>query len=144
MFPQRRKDSRSGLQRSIELKNLNRIRSYGTRPSEDLEAHALPPQQRVGPQGRAQARITRNRIGFCALAMFTCLVYFLWFRVSTGQDTPGAEPPSVSPPHLSGATSVYLWLVEHDGDAHDQSLATMKTLYAVDIYATNTTDGMSF
>ncbi|KAI4206882.1 MAG: hypothetical protein LQ348_000775 [Seirophora lacunosa] len=141
MFPQRRKDSRSGLQRSIELKNLNRIRSYGTRPSEDLEAHALPPQRRVGPQGRAQARITRNRIGFCALVMFTCLVYFLWFRVSTGQDTPGAEPPSVSPPHLSGASSVYLWLVEHDGDAHDQSLATMKTLYAADIYATNTTDG---
>ncbi|KAI4091556.1 MAG: hypothetical protein LQ344_004036 [Seirophora lacunosa] len=141
MFPQRRKDSRSGLQRSIELKNLNRIRSYGTRPSEDLEAHALPPQRRVGPQGRAQARITRNRIGFCALVMFTCLVYFLWFRVSTGQDTPGAESPSVSPPHLSGASSVYLWLVEHDGDAHDQSLATMKTLYAADIYATNTTDG---
>ncbi|KAL8656277.1 MAG: hypothetical protein Q9210_000368 [Variospora velana] len=140
MFLPKRKDSRSGLQHSIELKHLNRMRSYGTVPSEDLEAHTLPSQQRITPREREQARKMRNVKGFGALMMTMCLILFLWCSLSEDRETPAVEPPSVSPPPLSGDTSLYLWLVEHDSDAHDPNFATLKTLFAVDMYATNTTD----
>lgn len=144
MFPPKRNHSKSALQHSIELKHLNRMRSYGTVPSEDLEADTSPSQQHIRSRKREQARKRSNVKGFGALVMTMCPMLFLWCSLSKDRDTSAVEPPSLSPPHLSGDTSLYLWLVEHDSHAHGQNFATLRTLFAIDMYATNTTDGMFF
>ncbi|KAL9016352.1 MAG: hypothetical protein Q9185_006298 [Variospora sp. 1 TL-2023] len=116
------------------------MRSYGTVPSGDLEADTLPSQQHIGSRKREQARKRSNVKGFGALVMTMCPMLFLWCSLSKDRDTSAVEPPSLSPSHLSGDTPLYLWLVEHHSDAHDQNSATLRTLFAIDMYATNTTD----
>lgn len=143
MFPQMRKDSRSGLQKSIELQNMNRMRSYGTLPSEeDPQETALLPQPE-DVQKRVNARRGPHHKGYGALFAFIFLVLVGFFASPwTTTDTPAAVPPSIPPPNHSGQELQYVWLVEHDTDAYDQSLATSRSLYAIDIFLTNTSNGM--
>ncbi|KAL8717654.1 MAG: hypothetical protein Q9225_005127, partial [Loekoesia sp. 1 TL-2023] len=116
------------------------MRSYGTLSSDTLPITETP-QPSHSPQERLDARHMRSHKGYSALFICMCLLLVWLFGPTRNQDAPDNTPSSPSAPNPSGEDPEYLWLVEHDRDAHDQRLATLKSLYAVNIFLTNKSEG---
>ncbi|KAL8661142.1 MAG: hypothetical protein Q9202_005857 [Teloschistes flavicans] len=103
-------------------------------------------------QTRQEIRL-RNSTGYHVrykiyggFVLVMCLL-LMWFVAWTGKYHTSAHPP-IHPPtgpshhvQYNGQLPVYLWLVEHDPDVHDQELTTLKSLYTADRFLTNTSDG---
>lgn len=141
MHVRKKHDMRSNV--SFEMRDIAKKRSYGTLASE----HQPLMQTR---QTRHEKRL-RISTGFLlrykyygGLGVCLLLICFIaWsgnYRASAGPPTRTPTEPSRNI-HHNRQLPVYLWLVEHDPDAHDQALATLKSLYTADRFLSNTSDG---
>lgn len=118
------------------------MRSYGTLPSDDLPT--APPQLRQATHEPDKAGRVRGRKGYCfllVLAICMCIMLVWLYPLFENQDSPAMGPPPMPLPDQFNRDPLYIWLVEHDGNAHDRQLATSKSLYAVDVFLIDTSNG---
>ncbi|KAL8839409.1 MAG: hypothetical protein Q9170_001748 [Blastenia crenularia] len=124
----------------IELKDLKSMRPYGT-VSSDAAPTTEMPQWRQEHRQRADARYVRGHNGYGVVFLCMCFITILLFGLTTNRETRTVKPPSPRSPDQSKQEMDYVWLIEYDEDAHDQGLATLKSLYTVDMVLTNKTEG---
>ena len=124
-----------------QLINTRQTKSYGTLPT-SVPPAIKAPQWRLAPQTRAIAKYGWSHKGYSAVFLCLCMVIVWSFSLRTNHDSPRVTPSLPPARDRPEHDPEYLWLIEHDEDAHDERLATLKSLYAVDKFLTNKTEGM--
>ena len=116
-------------------------RTYGTMESDNSAG-----TEESGSQHEAGKRAGDRSIGRDIrdiIIVFCIFVPFIWILCSLKRQGPVAPlPPPVSQHLSSGQVPRYLWVIEHDRNAHSKSLATLKSLYTMDGLLTKASDGM--
>ncbi|KAL9579319.1 MAG: hypothetical protein Q9212_005180 [Teloschistes hypoglaucus] len=125
------------------MRDMAKKRSYGTLASEHqplMQTRQIRQEKRL----RISTGFPLRYKFYGGLGVSLLLICFIaWtgnYRASAGSPTRTPTGPSRDIRH-NGQLPVYLWLVEHDPDTHDQALATLKSLYTADKSLTNTSDG---
>ncbi|KAL8705300.1 MAG: hypothetical protein Q9201_001587 [Fulgogasparrea decipioides] len=124
------------------MKNFRKIGSYGT-PSSEHQPLLETPRPAQKRRKRASFSSQLHRKGYAAI-IGICLILIWSFTWRKNHDTSAAQPTptptNASLHHHTRQASLYLWLAEYGRPAQDPTLASLKSLYAVDKLMTNTSN----
>lgn len=117
------------------------VTNYGTMDSDSLSgAESSGSHQEAGKRTSKRHRC----IFYTTIVLFISfgLLWILSSLNNQDETTVGSLLPPMLYHRRPGKDPQYLWVVEHDSNAYNTSLATRRSLYAQDKLTTKTSDGM--